>query len=468
MLEGIEAYLLQVAEDQPPPPHKDDMRLVDEYMQPIFAGLRDLSTTGQKDRNVILDEILQTTAYEWFKRDNGSELECHLEHLALREQTNLFKQPRITTDWAEVMTPGVMVEVTVDEAESLGLIEEPSVTAEGAWEANTPSYSMVDLGNKKVEGHQYSTGTGALLFAVGLMRQRIEAKCAQRKRRRKEQEPPNVYFCELCDDLTQWMSRGKKTSPTGSKRYCESHSDRTRCKKDNLKKCEFDWLYRTVLFEASRDASYLRRLLGPTDAYRHDAVEHISSCPSCSGKTFQLECFDASKKYFPELLTFHANARKVAYHLAHSYYDSRAYSVDCAVQKGGNPRETARFYRLNSDKAFGQYCGLATARLLHQRAKGAEIAARLGLSESAVSQRKSALSGCFDFGTGRDLNLIWWPFDDIAGSNIARFPTRALGEPWRHSVDEYHHLVVIPDNTAKHQRWTTRSSSLSTRSSARR
>lgn len=45
--------------------------------------------------------------------------------------------PILSTDLREFLTPGVMVEVEPEEAESLGAFEENALDDASAWEANT-------------------------------------------------------------------------------------------------------------------------------------------------------------------------------------------------------------------------------------------------------------------------------------------------------------------------------------------
>lgn len=42
----------------------------------------------------------------------------------------------LSEDWADLLVPGVVVEVTADEAESLGAFEETALTESEAWDAN--------------------------------------------------------------------------------------------------------------------------------------------------------------------------------------------------------------------------------------------------------------------------------------------------------------------------------------------
>jgi hypothetical protein len=50
--------------------------------------------------------------------------------------------PIISTDLAEFLTPGVIVEVDPDEAEDLGAFEETALTDASAWEANSDGEGM--------------------------------------------------------------------------------------------------------------------------------------------------------------------------------------------------------------------------------------------------------------------------------------------------------------------------------------
>jgi hypothetical protein len=205
----------------------------------------------------------------------------------------------------------------------------------------------------------------------------------------------------------------------------------------------------TILLEAHKDPEYKRRFFTNADEREllTELVDHTNSCSFCSGRALQSKCLDSSSRYFAPLMAFHANVRKVANKLANSYYNSIAVMVDDAVQSGGSVREIAHYYGLRSGKAIGQYSGLALARLLYQRASGVEIAARLGISPSAVTQRRADLVGCFDFSSRRNPCLIWWPFDADARDTLLKFPTRALGDEWRHSSSEYRHLASNRKNT---------------------
>lgn len=155
-------------------------------------------------------------------------------------------------------------------------------------------------------------------------------------------------------------------------------------------------------------------------------------------------------------MAFHANVRKVAYKLANSYHSNGvAFMIDEAVQRGECVRDTARYYGLHSDKAIGQHMGVALAHLLHQKVSGIEAASRLGISPSAVSQRRAALTGSFDFSPKRHWALRWWPFD-LDDPSAARFPTSAMGSSWCHSRAEYLHLSSLIGKRLSHEQRASR------------
>lgn len=432
---------LELAESSRPfPGHKSDVRLVEECLQPLFETLQevvaldigDALSEDPFDSAVLVRELGRRSLREWFEHDEGAELEKLLEYLILGEYET--------------------------EAHHDGLHRNLFERAEDRF--------LCSPGKRHVRWNK--SGIEAFLIAVDVVRQRM---CAKQARKRSRETLAAIYFCELCDELTQRMSNEctPSNAGTGSTRYCERHAsgDRHLYQTDVLKRREFRWLQAVILAEAKNDTSYKERFL-LANAHRAGVVEHTDSCFFCSGRPFEAECFNPSSEYFPSLMAFHANVRKVAYFLTHSYHDGRAFLLDEAAQRGDGVKDAARGYRLSTDKAMGQHCGLALARLLHQGKKGSEIAARLGVSPSAVSQRKASLRGAFDFGPERDMELVWWPFDDIGGRDVARFPSRPLGWEWRHSEDEYRHLSRVRHARKSDHRRAGSSSSLPTRSSARR
>lgn len=410
-LQRIRAFLEQTEPSQPTPGHSSDMRLVEDCLQPIFemlpavtaSSVRDGSPEDHNGGEAVLRKLHRLTLRQWFEIEGGADLERLLQSLVLAEY------------------------YTADCVDRTKLFER----------------SDKDCCANPVRWNE--SGVDALLIAVGLVRQRIEGK---QRRKRESESVTRVYFCELCDELTQWMlnERDPLVAGTGSRRYCERHAstDRHLYQSDSLKRREFEWTYAMVLDEAERDAGYKGRFLRPTDPHRTEVVEHTSACQFCSGRPYEHACFDPSKSYFRSLLAYHANARKVAYALAHSHHDGRAFLLDEAVQRGDDLREAAKGYRLHTSKAAGQHFGVSLARLLRQGMKGSEVADQLGISPSAVSQRKASLRGAFDFSAERHMELIWWPFDDIGGPDVMKFPSRPLGWEWRHSDDEYRHLAGAP------------------------
>jgi hypothetical protein len=383
----------------------------------------------------LIDRLTRTSLRQWFERDGGAELELLLQHLMLREY--------FVDDYYD------------------GTYRNLFERAEDRF--------LISPGKRHVQWN--GAGIEALLFVVGAIRQRLIWKQFRRSERK---APAAAYFCELCDELTQRMSneRAASMAGTGSARYCVRHAsgDRSLYERDVQNKQEFELLLSSVLGEARRDPDFRRRLIDVSYANWLEITEHTKTCSFCGGHPLASACFDPEKKFFSRLITFHANARKVAYRLAGSHNsDGRAYLIDEAVQRGKRAKDAAQSWRLSTDKAIGQHCGLALARLIHQRVQGAEIARRLGISPSAVSQRKkNGLNGSFDFTPTREMDLVWWPFDDIAGPHIARFPTCSLGTNWRHSEGEYHHLACSSSKPRKTHRRKANSSSLPTKSSARR
>lgn len=432
--------LEQAESSRPIPGHKSDLRLVEECLQPLFETLQevvalDIGDELSKDPHggaVLVREIGRRSLREWFEHDEGAELGALLEYLVLGEcETEAYHD---------------------------GLYRNLFERADDRF--------LCSLGERHVRWNE--SAIEALLVAIDVVRQRMDAKQTRKRRR---DTPAATYFCELCDELTQRMFNecASSTAGTGSTRYCERHAsgDRHLYQSDVLKRREFHWLHAMVLAEAKNDASYKDRFL-PANARRVNVAEHTDSCFFCSGRPFETECFNPASEYFSSLMAFHANVRKVAYLLAHGYHDGRAFLLDEAAQRGDSVKEAAHGYRLNTDKAVGQHSGLALARLLGQGKKGSEIAACLGISPSAVSQRKASLRGAFDFSSERHMELVWWPFDDIGGSDVAKFPSRPLGWDWRHSEDEYRHLSRAGQPQRNDHCRAGSSSSLPTRSSARR
>lgn len=72
--------------------------------------------------------------------------------------TRIRQMPRISSDSADEMTPGVMVEYSWEEAERMGAIEETAMSEEDAWEANA-DLADDDDGTAIVQGGQTVSGS---------------------------------------------------------------------------------------------------------------------------------------------------------------------------------------------------------------------------------------------------------------------------------------------------------------------
>lgn len=453
----------------PLPPIRSELQLVEDYLQPAFSRLATKIGGQGADlvRVAILGEIAKDTFREWLKKGSGRELVSYLERLVATEP-RLPPKLRITDDQSLFGMPGVVVELSREDAEKWGAFEEDALTEEDAWEtqADSVSYSMVELTARKLGWYECETEAKSILLAVNLAQQRLDGKRTSGSHKASLQ---TWHFCELCDGLVELSGHEAVAAASKSSRFCKTHSS-ARSRSGKSPGHEVSWYISTLLQEAYKDPDYKRRFVEGLDdgELLAEIVDHTNACDFCSGRSIRPECLDPSKRYFAGLMAFHANVRKVAHKIANSYYSSIAWMIDRAVQEGRCAREYMGSYRLDTDKAVGQYSGLALARLLFQKVTGVEIAARLGISPSAVSQRRSALTGCFDFAPRRNPSLVWWPFDDIAGNSIIKFPARALGEGWRHSTGEYHHLARPSGAFRETHLRVARSSSLPTKSSARR
>lgn len=60
-------------------------------------------------------------------------------------------KPILTTDYDELLTPGVQVELTPDEAEALGLVEETALSEREAWESNSDPHAMERAGLRVIQ-----------------------------------------------------------------------------------------------------------------------------------------------------------------------------------------------------------------------------------------------------------------------------------------------------------------------------
>lgn len=444
-LREASATLINLKDEAPLPSIKTDGQLIEAHLEPAIALLCD-RRAEDASRDGLMHEILRCKPRERFKNEAGRDLVSCLENLVASEPRSV-PQMRTTDDISMLGMPGMVVEMSREEAEAWGFCEENSLSEEDAWEsqADLVSYSAVKLTGLKLGWYECDTQAKAILFAATFLQQRMEERAPSRN----EQKLRRSHFCELCDELAAPARHDDK--PTASVRenqpFCRLHmNSRSRSGKSPG---EISWFVSTVLQEASKDPGYKRRFLVDSDGHQllGEILDHTNACDFCSGRALQPKCLDPSKRYFAGLMAFHANVRKVAYKLANSHYNSVAWMIDRAVQDGRSAKEFMGYYRLDTEKAIGQYSGLALARLLFQRVSGVEIATRLGVSPSAVSQRRAALTGCFDFAPRRNPSLIWWPFDDIVGDNVLKFPSRALGDEWRHSSSEYRRLASSRKNT---------------------
>jgi hypothetical protein len=96
---------------------------------------------------------------------------------------NIQTAPLVTRDLDDMLVPGVMVEVTVDEAERIGLIEEPAVTAAEAWDANGDPHE--------------SSGVSALDDGLAMRRRAVANAIATQRLEGLEVDPQTV------DDLNR-------------------------------------------------------------------------------------------------------------------------------------------------------------------------------------------------------------------------------------------------------------------------
>ncbi len=409
-------YLAQETPDRKLPRYRTARGLVDQYLTPLLASLietieeeEDPTQLGDPSGGVALvAQIKERPIREWLERD-GARLEELLQWLVLGEY--------YTDEHCDHRKPNLF-----DRARRRASLR--SSPAESVWD---------------------EAALEALLVSVGAAREHFTSKLQLRNERAGR---PEAVFCELCDELTQRVAHGPQVSlaDSGSARFCSRHAsgERGLYQRDALNRERFELLRCSVLAEARRDPSYRQRLLDTRSDLYEDLVSHICTCPYCGGHPLMPPCFATSSHLLPKLLAYHANVRKLSYRLAASHNsDARSGLILEAVQRGEIAKDAALAWRLPTDKAAGQHAGLALAWLVHQRLGGAEIALRLGVSQSAVSQRKRGLSGCYDFAPDRCLELRWWPFDDIVGADIARFPSGSLGATWRHSSDEYIQLARV-------------------------
>ena len=471
LLREASATLIHAMDETPLPTIKTDGQLIEEHLRPTIALLCNNKNAGKRDASdeELLLDIVQLNPRECFKNGSGHKLVSLLEDIVASEPRSV-PHMLVTHDASMFGLPGVVVELSHEEADAWGVTEEDAISEEDAWDtqADMNSYTQVRLTNRKLGWYECDTTAKSVLFAASVVRQRTEERKIARKQ---DGVSRQTYFCELCNELTEAKSKNYTHSieSTPNQQLCKAHAALRR-KPGSRHGSEFNWLVSTMLHEAKKDAGYKQRFMPRMSDGKvlAELTAHIVACSFCSGRGVQSSCLDPSAHYFPALMAFHANVRKVAHKLANSYHSSSvAFMIDEAVQRGECIRDTARYYGLRSDKAIGQHLGVALAHLLHQKVSGTEVASRLGISPSAVSQRRAALTGSFDFNPKRYWALRWCPFDDRSDPDVAKFSTRALGTNWHHSTDEYEHLLSSRKTNIDHRR-LARPSSLPTKSSARR
>lgn len=458
-LRETSATLIHAMDETPLPAIKTDGQLIEEHLEPAIALLWSSRAAGERhaSQGELLHEILQRKPRQWLKNGSGHDLVSRLENLIASEPRSL-PQMIVTDDTSMLGMPGVVVEMSREEADAWGFVEEDAVSYEDAWDSQVDinSYAHVRLTNRELGWYECDTSAKSVLFAASVAQQRIEERAAARKQ---DGVSRHTHFCELCNELTEAKSKNYTHSieRTPSQQFCKAHAARRR-KSGSRHGSEFHWLVATMLQEVKKDVRYKQRFM----ACKNDSelltelTSHMGTCLFCSGRATRSVCLNPSKIYFPALMAFHANVRKVAYKLANSYHSNGvAFMIDEAVQRGECVRDTARYYGLHSDKAIGQHMGVALAHLLHQKVSGIEAASRLGISPSAVSQRRAALTGSFDFSPKRHWALRWWPFD-LDDPSAARFPTSAMGSSWCHSRAEYLHLSSLIGKRLSHEQRASR------------
>lgn len=468
-LNAANSVLLGCVEETPLPTATTDWQLIDEYLEPALWLLCESIEERESGtpQGALALRVRQIKPREALKSGAGRELIAMLEQLVEGEPRSTPPQ-LVTRDDSMFGLPGVSVEMTHEEAAEFGLgIEEYAVSLEEVWESQADIISFVELPllSRRLGWFECETAAKSVLLATSMLQQRIEAKRA----RRQSADLGPTHYSHL--PVEQDEPRGSPRTfaePTAS----QSSSGRTRPRRSTGEQrgTDFSFIVMTALQEGAGDLGFRHRFFSGLgrSADESSLLDHTRSCPFCSGRALKPSCLNPKNHHFAELFAYHANIRKIATKLANSHHATGiAWALDEAVQRGQSLREVGRFYGLQTDKAIGQHSGLALARLLHQKVGGAEAAARLGISPSAVSQRRSALTGCFDFAPNRHWALRWWPFDDIAGAYVIKFPTRAFGSNWRHAPAEYEHLASVTRSVSAHLRIGS-SSSLPTRSSARR
>lgn len=434
-----------------PPKHlpggyKSDMRLADEYLQPIFTTLREAIKVadwpvGMNDLHggiALIEEIDLYTLREWSENPGGvAYLKEKVEHLILCEY------------YADEDSPSVF-----DRAE-----DERQYLSSKQFETFQPNVNW----NKP--------GLEVLHAVIEAIEERLYAD----KRRSEDRQGarPNQYFCELCDQLAQKVLNEAESpaSRTGDARYCANHlPGSVPYRRDFPKKLTFEMYVSAILSEASHDPGYLSRVFDKSNPNFDDVIAHIGSCSFCKGNFYAKSCLDPTSDLFTSLICLHANARRVAHAMSRNSCDfARAVLIDEDMQRGVSAEGAAANYGLHTKKAVGQHLILAVARMTHEGHKVPEIAGRIGVTASAIYKLKSRLIGCVDLSLDRCFLLRWWPFGGIDDDPyIVKFFTPSSREKWRHHETEYGYLTHIHGRASKIYRRATSSSRRPTRSSALR
>ncbi|MDL1869086.1 winged helix-turn-helix transcriptional regulator [Gammaproteobacteria bacterium PRO6] len=473
LLDEVQQYLRQPECARDLPRCMTGVELIEYYLQPVFDSLQDVIAPDDWSRlledqhggAVLLDRLAVMTLRQWFEMDGGRELERLLQYLVLGEYE-------------------------IEEYQS-GNYRNLFESAE----------DRLDLETNKEHICWNDAGVDALLSVIPVVRRR----CLKVERIPSQREPKGFrYFCELCDEKTERIANecDPSKSGMGNVRYCAKHvSGRrgSRYKVDLLQKEDFDRLYILVLQEARRDEKYRRRISKISGNLLTLAFGHTECCEcrlcvdratlpcawgvflnfrsrsshfwmSPQGSREHMSAADLSNDDFHSLMAFHANARKMAYQLAQSDLHSLSSELDEELKRRGDFAAALDTFPSMNKKLLGRHNTISIVRLLREGYTKSEVAEKVNLSPSAITQRVEKLEGCFDYAPERDPQLRAWPMclGCIDGPHIAKFRIPSLDFEWRHSEDEYRHLAPYRRAVSNSQRRMGMSSSFPTKSSARR
>lgn len=473
LLDEVQQYLRQPECARDLPRCMTGVELIEYYLQPVFDSLQDVIAPDDWSRLLedqhggaaLLDRLAVMTLRQWFEMDGGRELEQLLQYLVLGEYE-------------------------IEEYQG-GNYRNLFESAE----------DRLDLETNKEHIRWNGAGVDALLSVILFIRRR----CLRVERVPGQREPKGFrYFCELCDEKTERIANedDPSKSGTGNVRYCAKHvSGRrdSRYKADLPKKEDFDWLYVLVLQEARRDEGYRRRISNISGRLLTLAFGHTECCEcrlcvdrathpsgwailldhrsqtslfwtSDDGSRTHMSASDLCLNEFQSLIAFHANVRKVAYQLAQSNLHFLSSQIDEEFKKCGDFAAALDTFPPMNKKLLGRHNTISIVRLLREGYTKSEVAEKVNLSPSAITQRVEKLEGCFDYAPERDPQLRAWPMclGCIDGPHIAKFRIPSLDFEWRHSEDEYRHLAPYRRAVSNSQRRMGMSSSFPTKSSARR